>query len=265
MFDPRGLDVTCPAPAPLPGPLTMSAYEAYAAANAKFAADCPAARSRLGADQVARDMDVIRARLGERRLNYFGSSYGTVYEQEYAALFGARVGRMYLDSVLDHTRRDPAAWTRAGAETAEHNLVRMARWCAAEAGCALHGRDVIAVWDGLLATPDAPAIVAWAAARIGTDSSWPALLVDAVRAAARGQGLLDPQVTRRTLRRFAEPTGGRPVSPCRVGFGRAVPRRVVGFGRAVPRRVVGSGEKLCLALWPAPGKKLSSSDGQALG
>ncbi|MBE8525342.1 alpha/beta fold hydrolase [Amycolatopsis sp. H6(2020)] len=173
VFDPRGLDVTCPAPAPapLPGPLTRSAYDAYAAANAKFAADCPAARGRLGADQVARDMDAIRARLGESRLNYFGSSYGTVYGQEYAARFGSRVGRMYLDSVLDHTRPDPAAWARDGAVTAERNLFRMARWCAADASCALHGRDVIAVWDAL-ATPE---VVAWAAARIGDDRSWPAL------------------------------------------------------------------------------------------
>ncbi|MBB5955745.1 DNA-binding NarL/FixJ family response regulator [Saccharothrix tamanrassetensis] len=33
----------------------------------------------------------------------------------------------------------------------------------------------------------------------------PALLVDAVRAAAKGQGLIDPQVTRRTIREFAAP------------------------------------------------------------
>lgn len=31
----------------------------------------------------------------------------------------------------------------------------------------------------------------------------PALLVDAVRAASKGQGLIDPQVTRRTIRRLA--------------------------------------------------------------
>jgi len=34
--------------------------------------------------------------------------------------------------------------------------------------------------------------------------SEPALLVDAVRAASKGQGLIDPQVTRRTIRRFAQ-------------------------------------------------------------
>ncbi|HET6707643.1 response regulator transcription factor [Amycolatopsis sp.] len=53
------------------------------------------------------------------------------------------------------------------------------------------------------------ALKAGAAGFVLKDSE-PALLVDAVRAAARGQGLLDPQVTRRTLRRFAEPVAKRP-------------------------------------------------------
>ncbi|WP_410640189.1 alpha/beta fold hydrolase [Amycolatopsis sp. lyj-346] len=199
VFDPRGLDVTCPAPAPapLPGPLTESAYDAYAAANAKFAADCTAAagaaRGHLGAGQVARDLDAIRTRLGESRLNYFGSSYGTVYGQEYAARFGARVGRMYLDSVLDHTRPDPAAWARAGAVTAEHNLFRLASWCAADAGCALHGRDVIAVWDRLLATPSAGLVVAWAAARIGNDRSRPELAAGLAAAEAGDTSAMTPR------------------------------------------------------------------------
>jgi pimeloyl-ACP methyl ester carboxylesterase len=160
VFDPRGLDVTCPAPVPvaLPVPLVKSAYDVYAAANARFAAGCAPAkaglRGHLDARQVAHDMDAIRAGLGEQRLTYFGSSYGTVYGQAYAGLFGRRVGRMYLDSTLDHTRPDPVAWTRAGAVTAERNLFRMAGWCAADAGCALHGRDVIYAYEhGLLNGP----------------------------------------------------------------------------------------------------------------
>ena len=47
------------------------------------------------------------------------------------------------------------------------------------------------------------ALQAGAAGFVLKDSE-PALLVDAVRAAAKGQGLIDPQVTRRTIRRFAE-------------------------------------------------------------
>jgi DNA-binding NarL/FixJ family response regulator len=47
------------------------------------------------------------------------------------------------------------------------------------------------------------ALQAGAAGFVLKDSE-PALLIDAVRAAAKGQGLIDPQVTRRTIRRFAE-------------------------------------------------------------
>ncbi|MEU5261625.1 alpha/beta fold hydrolase [Amycolatopsis sp. NPDC021455] len=199
VFDPRGLDVTCPSPAPepLPVPLTETAHAAYAAANEKFAADCAAAmgavRGHLGAGQVAHDMDAIRSRLGEPRLNYFGSSYGTVYGQAYAALFGSRVGRMYLDSALDHTRPDAVAWARAGAVTAERDLFRMARWCAADAGCALHGRDVITVWDRLLTTPEAALVTRWAAARIGDDRGWPALATGLARADAGDTSAMVPR------------------------------------------------------------------------
>ncbi|NGY65900.1 alpha/beta fold hydrolase [Lentzea sp. NEAU-D13] len=201
VFDPRGMDVTCPSPnpAPLASPVIESAHREYAAANDRFAADCAEAmgayRGHLNARQVAHDMDAIRRALGERRLNYFGNSYGTVYGQSYAELFGHRVGRMYLDSVLDHTQRDPAAWARAGAVTAEHNLHRMARWCATDTGCALHGKDVIAVWDRVLSMPgvEASAVIRWAAARIGNDKGWPALATGLAQAEAGDTTAMTPR------------------------------------------------------------------------
>ncbi|GAA3228503.1 alpha/beta hydrolase [Actinocorallia longicatena] len=55
----------------------------------------------LGTDSVARDMDVIRAVVGDRNLNYLGFSYGTQLGQVYAGLFPGRVRRMVLDSVVD--------------------------------------------------------------------------------------------------------------------------------------------------------------------
>ena len=199
VFDPRGMDITCPSPnpAPLPSPVIESALREYAGANDRFAADCAEAmgpyRGHLNARQVAHDMDAVRRALGERRLNYFGNSYGTVYGQMYAELFGHRVGRMYLDSVLDHTRRDAADWTRAGAVTAENNLHRMARWCAADSGCALHGKDVIAVWDRVLSMPGAEMVVRWAAARISNDRSWPALAAGLAQAETGDTSAMTPQ------------------------------------------------------------------------
>ncbi|MEG1770713.1 MAG: alpha/beta fold hydrolase, partial [Comamonas sp.] len=48
-----------------------------------------------------RDMDLLRALLGERQLNYIGYSYGTWLGAWYASLFPERVGRMLLDSSMD--------------------------------------------------------------------------------------------------------------------------------------------------------------------
>ncbi|MEU0999479.1 alpha/beta hydrolase [Streptomyces tibetensis] len=49
----------------------------------------------------ARDMDRIREVLGDKRMNYFGISYGTELGGTYAHLFPKKVGRMTLDAVVD--------------------------------------------------------------------------------------------------------------------------------------------------------------------
>lgn len=51
--------------------------------------------------EAARDMDVLRAALGEGDLDYFGASYGTKLGSTYADLFPDRVGRFVLDGALD--------------------------------------------------------------------------------------------------------------------------------------------------------------------
>jgi pimeloyl-ACP methyl ester carboxylesterase len=51
--------------------------------------------------EVAKDLDVLRAALGESRLTYFGASYGTAIGATYADLFPKNVGRMVLDGALD--------------------------------------------------------------------------------------------------------------------------------------------------------------------
>ena len=51
--------------------------------------------------EVAKDLDVLRAALGEKKLTYFGASYGTDIGSTYAGLFPKKVGRMVLDGALD--------------------------------------------------------------------------------------------------------------------------------------------------------------------
>ncbi|MFD7923044.1 alpha/beta hydrolase [Streptomyces sp. NPDC059740] len=49
----------------------------------------------------ARDLDMLRAALGQDRLNYLGASYGTYFGALYATLYPSHVRRMVFDSVVD--------------------------------------------------------------------------------------------------------------------------------------------------------------------
>ncbi len=60
----------------------------------------------VGTVDAARDMDVIRALLGQSKLNYLGYSYGTFLGTTYAALYPQRVGRFVLDGAIDPTVSD---------------------------------------------------------------------------------------------------------------------------------------------------------------
>ncbi|KIZ17537.1 alpha/beta hydrolase [Streptomyces natalensis] len=55
---------------------------------------------------AARDMDLMREVLGDKKLNYFGISYGTQLGGVYAHLFPHNVGRSVLDAVVDPAK-DP--------------------------------------------------------------------------------------------------------------------------------------------------------------
>lgn len=57
----------------------------------------------LTTENTARDMDLLRAALGEERLHYFGISYGAQLGGVYAHLFPKRVGRTVLDAPADPT------------------------------------------------------------------------------------------------------------------------------------------------------------------
>ncbi|MFB7591593.1 alpha/beta hydrolase [Streptomyces sp. NPDC056169] len=123
-FDPRGVGgsepaLTCTpeepagqggaespdsAAAPL-HPRTASERADVLAVARATAADCRAAGGPLlphvGTDDAARDLDVLRAALGERRLTYVGWSYGTSLGTSYAEQFPRRVRAMVLDGAVD--------------------------------------------------------------------------------------------------------------------------------------------------------------------
>ncbi|MGH3483998.1 MAG: alpha/beta hydrolase [Nocardioidaceae bacterium] len=51
--------------------------------------------------EVARDLDILRAVVGDPKLTYYGASYGTLIGATYAELFPERVGRFVLDGAID--------------------------------------------------------------------------------------------------------------------------------------------------------------------
>ncbi|MFJ7342849.1 alpha/beta hydrolase [Streptomyces sp. NPDC101110] len=126
-FDPRGVGassgVTCLKGAALDRyyeldftPETPAERARLKKATARYIAACQkdsgAVLPHVGTENAARDMDVLREVLGEKRTNYFGVSYGTELGAVYAHLFPRRVGRFVLDGAVDPTE--------SGAEAALH-------------------------------------------------------------------------------------------------------------------------------------------------
>ncbi|MFI6358248.1 alpha/beta hydrolase [Streptomyces sp. NPDC050743] len=80
-------------------------FEGVDAVNEKFADACRLHSGRLlphvGTLEAARDLDLMRALVGDERLHFLGFSYGTYLGTTYAELFPSRVGRMVLDGAVD--------------------------------------------------------------------------------------------------------------------------------------------------------------------
>ncbi|MEU9793924.1 alpha/beta hydrolase [Streptomyces sparsogenes] len=78
---------------------------------------------------TARDMDLLRAILGEKKISYVGYSYGTYLGAVYTQLFPGRADRFVLDSAVDPARawRGMIQWWAEGAEPA---FDRWTEWAA---------------------------------------------------------------------------------------------------------------------------------------
>jgi pimeloyl-ACP methyl ester carboxylesterase len=91
-------------------PLTPSAVEVVAAADSYLADACQQRAGRIidhmTTADVARDMDLLRAALGDQQLSFLGFSYGSMLGTTYANLFPNHVRAIVVDGVLD-----PVAWT----------------------------------------------------------------------------------------------------------------------------------------------------------
>ncbi|GAA3117778.1 alpha/beta hydrolase [Planomonospora alba] len=159
-FDPRGVarshPVVCSTELlsrmPYPVLKSQAEFDALLDYNRRLREDC---RARTGplydhvdTLSVVRDLDALRAALGERKLTYYGISYGTLIGQLYAEKYPHRVRALTLDSTMDHSL-GTRAFLDTETETAQDSFDEFAAWCERDAGCALHGKDVRAFWAGL--------------------------------------------------------------------------------------------------------------------
>ncbi|RCV51411.1 peptidase S33 family protein [Marinitenerispora sediminis] len=88
-----------------PADLTPDEVDELAEDNEEFAEACERRSGNLlehvRTENVARDMDVLRAVLGDEKLTYLGKSYGTFIGAMYAQQFPERVRAVVLDGALD--------------------------------------------------------------------------------------------------------------------------------------------------------------------
>ncbi|GII89239.1 proteinase [Sphaerisporangium siamense] len=115
-FDPRGVGKSAPVRC-LSGreldvfigldgtPDDPSEVSALARGGKQFAEGCEARSAKLlphvGTEDAARDMDVLRAALGDQGITYLGKSYGTYLGAVYADLFPKKIRALVLDGAID--------------------------------------------------------------------------------------------------------------------------------------------------------------------
>lgn len=90
----------------------------------------------IGSRDVARDMDVLRAALGDRKLTFVGYSAGTRLGTSYAEQFAGNVRAMILDGAIDPNSDDDTQVIGQG-KGFQNAFVEFAKWCAGQPDCAL--------------------------------------------------------------------------------------------------------------------------------
>ncbi|MCU7724681.1 alpha/beta hydrolase [Actinoplanes sp. KI2] len=161
-LDPRGIGRSTPvlcSPDVIdarPNPLieSESAYLATIAYNRRLAADCAARTGPVFQHvdnlSVVRDLDALRAALGEEKISFYGASYGSLLGEQYAERYPRRLRALVLDGVMDHTA-DIGRFLTEETDAAQDSFREFVSWCARDTQCVLHGQDVPARWAELIA------------------------------------------------------------------------------------------------------------------
>ncbi|MFZ4078436.1 MAG: alpha/beta hydrolase [Microbacteriaceae bacterium] len=158
----------------------------------------------LDTRSVAKDLDLMRALVGESHLNYLGYSYGTFIGEVYAQEFPQNVGHLVLDGAVDAAASGPEGGDQAaGFEMALGNWIS---WCLERTDCPLDGtpETASAQISDMLSSLDANPLSASDGRLVGGDTfasgitsalyspdTWPDLLE---MIAAYGTGDVDPAI-----------------------------------------------------------------------
>ncbi|MFC4145275.1 alpha/beta hydrolase [Micromonospora mangrovi] len=147
-FDPRGVSrsspVKCISDADLdasfgydPDPASQSSFDGFVDLNKRIGQRCGDKYgdqlSLFGTEQAARDMDAVRAAVGDDKLTYLGYSYGTLLGATYAQLYPQRVRALVLDGAVDPQQK-LVAGSESQAKGFERAFDNFARWCSTNAG-----------------------------------------------------------------------------------------------------------------------------------
>jgi pimeloyl-ACP methyl ester carboxylesterase len=142
-FDPRGVGRSSPVKCisnadqdesfgAEPDPVSQAAFDEVVALNKKIAEGCEKKYGEqlplFSTEQAAKDMDAVRAAVGDPKLTYLGYSYGTLLGATYAQLFPKNIRALVLDGAVD-----PEQGFEEGSETQakgfERAFTNFTNWC----------------------------------------------------------------------------------------------------------------------------------------
>jgi len=170
-FDPRGTNRSTPGIACEPAARTARRLDRAAGqpavnraavrqalrTGAEYAASCRKASGDLvdltGTEYAVRDLDLLRAAVGDQRLSYLGFSYGTYLGTVYADLYPTRVRALTLDGSVDPRQYgdDFLALLKLNARASERSVDAFLAWCSKRPrACTFGGGDAEGAVDDLI-------------------------------------------------------------------------------------------------------------------
>jgi len=233
-FDPRGVGASSPLGCGLTAdeenwqrPYKAAAYAKDVKWARTVAEKCDAKQGdtlrHITTRNTARDMDVVRAVLGEKKISYLGYSYGTYLGAVYTQMFPRRTDRFVLDSAIDPAR----IWRgmmQVWSEGSEPAFTRWSKWTARRDATYKLGSTPDKVrktfWD-LVARANRKPIVFHGAPLSGDDIRAGRAMFFSVRTAA--ETVVELKKAAADKNQAVTPGTGKRERPTPPAFGRAVP------------------------------------------